>query len=374
MERTVEAVGDADSVGTTRDAAGQAGVAEHALSLDGEQAAAELAQLARGARRQLARLQEAGVSGVPRSKASPRRADPTRSGGRYDFPGPAPAAAAATSAAASTVAEHAMPAITAAAARVPVPSPPPARPSLPPVASTGRGFQLVETSHAELPAPGVLRGREGLAELARLLGDCQRCKLCHGRNHIVFADGSPEATLAFVGEGPGADEDRLGRPFVGAAGQLLDRMIDAMAAEAKKRGHAELAAQLSRQAVYICNVVKCRPPGNRTPELDEMAACAPFLRRQLLALRPRLRAIVALGRTPTQYLLRSTAPISGLRGHFTPWEGIPVMPTYHPAYLLRTPSAKRQVWEDLQKVIAALAQPESTTAAGPLRSAESLEP
>ncbi len=227
------------------------------------------------------------------------------------------------------------------------------RPAAP--AASGRGFALVETSYAELPAPGVLRGAEGLTELRRLLGDCQRCKLCHGRNHVVFADGSSDAWLAFVGEGPGADEDRLGRPFVGAAGQLLDRMIDAMAGEAKRRGHAALVPHLSRQAVYIANVVKCRPPGNRTPELDEMAACSPFLRRQLLALRPGLRAIVALGRTPTQYLLRSTAPISGLRGQFAQWEGIPVMPTYHPAYLLRTPSAKRQVWEDLQRVLDALA-------------------
>ena len=155
---------------------------------------------------------------------------------------------------------------------------------------------------------------------------------------------------------------------VGAAGQLLDKMIDAMGAEARKRGYADLSARLSRQAVYIANVVKCRPPGNRTPELDEMSACSPFLRRQLLALRPGLRAIVALGRTPTQYLLRSTAPISGLRGQFAAWEGIPVMPTYHPAYLLRTPSAKRQVWEDLQKVIEALGRPGSPSAAGAARS------
>jgi DNA polymerase len=348
-------------------------VAEHAqpAAVEPEQ---ELLQIARATRSRLRKLQESGVTGVPRARSTPRAG-----GGRYDFPGAYGAAASTDSVAVHVdpppMAEGspgaaALAAIAGPVVRPPVPVPAPAsvaappRPpqtpvARPPASPAGRPFALVETAYAELPPPGVLRGSEGLTELRRLLGDCQRCKLCHGRNHVVFADGSPDAWLAFVGEGPGADEDRLGRPFVGAAGQLLDRMIDAMAGEAKRRGHSALVAHLSRPAVYIANVVKCRPPGNRTPEPDEMAACSPFLRRQLAAL-PSLRAIVALGRTPTQYLLRSTAPISGLRGQFAQWEGIPVMPTYHPAYLLRTPSAKRQVWEDLQRVIDALASTLST--------------
>ncbi len=375
MERTVEAADGAVSVGEL----GRTGVAEHLSPADNLAAEAELLQLTRSAKLQLARLRESGITGVPRPKASARKAEPGRAGARSEFPAasrqappidatePSPSRSPLPGPPQRLVAEHAPPSHHTAPIHPEPPihhaAPPPPRlaPTSPPpglrpagTAVGGRGFQLVEASYAELPAPGVLRGRDGLVELQRLLGDCQRCKLCHGRNHVVFADGNPDAILAFVGEGPGADEDRLGRPFVGAAGQLLDRMIDAMAGEAKKRGYGELAQHLSRQAVYIANVVKCRPPGNRTPELDEMAACSPFLRRQLAAL-PRLRAIVALGRTPTQYLLRSTAPISGLRGQFTPWEGIPVMPTYHPAYLLRTPSAKRQVWEDLQKVLEALA-------------------
>lgn len=348
----------------------------HAAPAEGAEgllAESELLQLTRATRQQLERLRGAGVSGVPRAKVSPRRAAPEPSPARVSTLPPRPAPAAhhtpppavelgTAPPAAPAIAEHRAPAV-----RPSSPAGPPAGlgAGLP---GPSRSLPLVEASYADLPPPGVLRGREGLLELSRLLGDCQRCKLCHGRNHIVFADGSPEAVLAFVGEGPGADEDRLGRPFAGAAGQLLDKMIDAMGAEARKRGYADLSARLSRQAVYIANVVKCRPPGNRTPELDEMAACSPFLRRQLLALRPGLRAIVALGRTPTQYLLRSTAPISGLRGQFAAWEGIPVMPTFHPAYLLRTPSAKRQVWEDLQKVIEALGRPDSPSAAGAARS------
>jgi uracil-DNA glycosylase family 4 len=389
MERTVEAADDAVSVGEP----GRTGVVEHLAPIDSVAAEAELLQLTRGVRQQLARLRDSGVTGVPRPKASARKAEPGRAGARSEFSAPsrpappidatepAPPRPQMPGPPQRLVAEHAPPSHHAAAIpheqpvhhAAPIHPPAPPAPRLAPAGpppglrppgppASGRGFQLVEASYAELPAPGALRGRDGLAELQRLLGDCQRCKLCHGRNHVVFADGNPEAILAFVGEGPGADEDRLGRPFVGAAGQLLDRMIDAMAGEAKKRGYGELAPYLSRQAVYIANVVKCRPPGNRTPEIDEMAACSPFLRRQLAAL-PKLRAIVALGRTPTQYLLRSTAPISGLRGQFTPWEGIPVMPTYHPAYLLRTPSAKRQVWEDLQKVLEALAPSPMGTAA-----------
>ena len=167
------------------------------------------------------------------------------------------------------------------------------------------------------------------------LGDCQRCKLAGKRTNIVFGVGDPDAPLVFVGEAPGADEDRTGEPFVGAAGQLLTKMIEAMG--------------LGRGDVYICNILKCRPPGNRNPEPDEIAECEPFLKKQLAAIRPRM--IVALGKFAAQCLLRSDAPISKLRGAWKAYEGIPLMPTYHPAFLLRTPSAKREVWADLQEVI-----------------------
>jgi DNA polymerase len=170
------------------------------------------------------------------------------------------------------------------------------------------------------------------------LGDCRRCKLCGGRKNIVFGVGDPGARLVFVGEGPGADEDIQGEPFVGAAGQLLTKMIAAMG--------------FRREDVYICNVVKCRPPNNRNPEPDEVAACEPFLKAQLAAIRPRM--IVALGKFAAHALCGEATPISRLRGNFRRYEGIPVMPTYHPAYLLRTPEAKREVWADLQAVMAAL--------------------
>jgi DNA polymerase len=200
-----------------------------------------------------------------------------------------------------------------------------------------------------LPDPLTISGQPGLDLIREVLGHCQRCKLCHGRNHLVFGQGHPQPLVAFVGEGPGAEEDRTGLPFVGAAGDLLNRMINAMGEEARKRGYDEIAGRLRREQVYICNVVKCRPPGNRTPEQDEVGACGPFLRAQLGALRPKI--IVALGRTPTHFLLSTGAPLTRLRGHFASYEGIPVMPTYHPAYLLRTESAKRQAWDDLKMVI-----------------------
>jgi DNA polymerase len=168
------------------------------------------------------------------------------------------------------------------------------------------------------------------------LGECTRCKLAPSRTQIVFGVGNPEADLVFVGEAPGFDEDRLGAPFVGKAGQLLDKMIAAMG--------------LSRGDVYICNVIKCRPPGNRNPEPDEVAACEPFLRQQLDAIRPRL--IVALGKFAAQTLLRSNAPISALRGRWARYQGIQLMPTFHPAFLLRSPDRKRDAWQDLQLVMA----------------------
>jgi DNA polymerase len=193
-------------------------------------------------------------------------------------------------------------------------------------------------TQARAPAPGGAVGAAGLQVVRDELGDCTRCKLAPKRTNIVFGVGNPDAPLVFVGEAPGADEDRTGEPFVGAAGQLLTKMIEAMG--------------LGRQDVYICNILKCRPPGNRNPEPDEIAECEPFLKRQLAAIRPRM--IVALGKFAAQCLLRSDAPISKLRGQWKQYEGIPLMPTYHPAFLLRTPSAKREVWADLQQVMAEL--------------------
>jgi uracil-DNA glycosylase family 4 len=187
-------------------------------------------------------------------------------------------------------------------------------------------------------APERRGGQVGLKLVREELGECTRCKLAPGRKQIVFGVGNPEADLVFVGEAPGADEDEQGEPFVGAAGQLLTRMIAAMG--------------FSRADVYICNVIKCRPPYNRNPEPDEVAACEPFLKKQLAAIRPRM--IVALGKFAAQCLLRSDAPISRLRGRFQTYEGIPLMPTFHPAFLLRNPDAKREVWADLKMVMAEL--------------------
>jgi uracil-DNA glycosylase len=187
---------------------------------------------------------------------------------------------------------------------------------------------------------GAPRGAVGLKLVREELGDCKRCKLAPGRQNLVFGVGSPDAKLVFVGEAPGADEDAQGEPFVGKAGQLLTKMIEAM-------GYA-------RGDVYICNVLKCRPPGNRNPEPDEVAACEPFLKKQLGAIRPRM--IVALGKFAVQCLLRDDSPISRLRGNFRSYEGIPLMPTFHPAYLLRDPSKKKLAWDDLKAVNAALAK------------------
>jgi DNA polymerase len=162
--------------------------------------------------------------------------------------------------------------------------------------------------------------------------------LCKGRTNIVFGVGAPQAKLMFVGEGPGRDEDLQGEPFVGAAGQLLNKMIAAMG--------------LLRSDVYIANVVKCRPPNNRDPEPDEVAACEPFLKQQIAAVRPKV--IVALGRHAAQTLLRDSTPITRMRGKWREYERTPLMPTYHPAYLLRNPAEKRPVWQDLQTVMSRL--------------------
>lgn len=174
-----------------------------------------------------------------------------------------------------------------------------------------------------------------LAAIRADIGDCTRCKLCKGRTNIVFGVGNPKAKLMFVGEGPGRDEDLQAEPFVGEAGKLLNRMI--------------LAMGLKRSDVYIANIVKCRPPKNRDPEPDEVAACEPFLRQQIAAIRPDY--LVALGRYAAQTVLRDKTAISRMRGKWREYEGIPLMPTFHPAYLLRNPADKRLVWQDLQDVM-----------------------
>jgi uracil-DNA glycosylase family 4 len=170
------------------------------------------------------------------------------------------------------------------------------------------------------------------------LGECTRCKLHKGRNKIVFGDGNPKAELVFVGEGPGADEDAQGLPFVGRAGKLLTQMIEAMG--------------LQRQDVYICNVVKCRPPGNRQPEEEEVNTCSPFLFRQIDVIGPKV--IVCLGAVAAKTLLKTNRGISQFRGQWLEFRGRKLLATYHPAYLLRNPPAKSEVWRDLQKVMAVL--------------------
>ena len=176
---------------------------------------------------------------------------------------------------------------------------------------------------------------DALVAIRADLGECTRCKLhTLGRQQIVFGVGNPNADLMFVGEAPGADEDIQGEPFVGRAGQLLTKIIEAIG--------------LRREDVYIANVIKCRPPGNRNPELDEVEQCEPFLFRQIDTMKPKV--IVALGKFAAQSLLRTTDPITRLRGREYRYRDAILMPTYHPAYLLRTPSAKREVWEDMKRV------------------------
>ena len=200
-----------------------------------------------------------------------------------------------------------------------------------------RGFACTGHSLEILDKWG--KGREIIIETLQGiqvdLGDCQRCKLARGRNCIVFGEGNPKAKLVFIGEGPGFEEDRKGQPFVGAAGQLLNRIIEAI--------------KLSRHQVYICNIIKCRPPGNRNPEPDEIKTCFPYLERQIAAIQPDF--IVALGTFAAQTLLGTTTSISRLRGRFHKYKEIKVVPTYHPAYLLRNPAKKRDVWEDMKMLM-----------------------
>ncbi len=212
-------------------------------------------------------------------------------------------------------------------------------PPLPTVAAPAMKISVLPVAQG----PSLFEAAERIVDdsLERIradMGDCTRCKLCRARQNIVFGDGNAKAELVFVGEGPGHDEDVQGLPFVGRAGKLLTQMIEAMG--------------LERRDVYICNVVKCRPPENRTPEKDEIATCSPFLLRQLATIRPKV--IVCLGSVAAQALLGTTRSISHYRGEWLEFRGTRLMATYHPAYLLRNPNAKGDVWKDLQKVMAVL--------------------
>ena len=177
--------------------------------------------------------------------------------------------------------------------------------------------------------------QETLDTIRTDLGDCQRCGLAASRTELVYGVGNPNARLLLVGEAPGREEDARGEPFVGEAGRLLDKIL--------------LAMGMQREEVYICNVLKCRPPKNRDPQPEEVATCEAFLIRQVAAIRPQV--IVGLGRFAVHCLLKTKAPISRLRGEWQNYQGIPMMPTYHPAYLLRNPDGKRDVWEDMKEVL-----------------------
>jgi uracil-DNA glycosylase family 4 len=208
---------------------------------------------------------------------------------------------------------------------------------------TSMTYESPETMNEPLSPPPLITaipkiGEGTLQTIREDIGDCIRCKLHKGRNKIVFGDGHPHAKLLFIGEGPGRDEDLQGLPFVGRAGKLLTQMIEAMG--------------LRRSDVYICNVVKCRPPENRAPEKDEVAACSPFLFRQIDLVAPKV--IVCLGSIAAQTILETTRGISQFRGQWLEFRGRKLMATYHPAYLLRNPAAKSEVWKDLQKVMAEL--------------------
>jgi DNA polymerase len=205
---------------------------------------------------------------------------------------------------------------------------------------TPRAEVAVEAVEEVDDAPVVRLGRRTLAQVRAELGECTRCKLHGTRNSIVFGVGAEDAQLMFVGEAPGEQEDRRGEPFVGRAGELLDRMIEAMG--------------WTRATVYIGNTLKCRPPGNRNPQPDELDQCMPFLRAQIEVIAPRI--IVALGRPAANQLLGTDSPISALRGKFHDRFGARIMPTFHPAYLLREPDRKRDAWADLKLVIAELAR------------------
>ena len=192
--------------------------------------------------------------------------------------------------------------------------------------TTPSNQRTIEPTNHQTSALNIIRAE---------IGDCKRCKLCKQRTNIVFGVGNPNAELMFVGEGPGADEDAQGEPFVGRAGQLLTKIIAAMG--------------LKRNDVYIANCVKCRPPNNRNPEPDELETCMPFLMKQIEAIKPKI--IVCLGAVAAKDILKTEVPISKMRGKIIEWNGYRLMPTFHPAFLLRNPNMKRPVWEDMQNVM-----------------------
>jgi uracil-DNA glycosylase family 4 len=192
---------------------------------------------------------------------------------------------------------------------------------------------IVDTLPAPAPAPA-----ETLDSIRADIGDCQRCKLAPTRTTIVFGSGNPNAEIVFVGEAPGYEEDQQGLPFVGEAGRLLTRIIE--------------STGIKREDAYICNILKCRPPNNRNPEPDEVLACSPFLKRQIAAIRPKI--VCCLGKFAAQTMLQSGAPISRLRGEFHDIDGMRIIATFHPAYLLRSPEKKREVWEDMKQIRAEL--------------------
>jgi len=310
---------------------------------DPRESAEELSEVMEDLRRHLVWQEEAGGRAllVDAAKQAADRSAALRSivtpRGTPAKPEPVPAPAPVAAVPAPEPAASSRP-LAAPAPRAPAPEP--VRAAAPRAAApAGNGTLLDVPQKAPLypgALPGVVEGeRPTLDQIRRELGDCQRCKLCAGRKNIVFGVGNPRAELVFVGEGPGENEDLQGVPFVGAAGELLTKMIQAMG--------------FSRDDVYICNVVKCRPPGNRNPEPEEIASCEPFLRSQLLALQPKV--IVALGKFAAQTLLRDTTPITRLRGNWREYQGVKLMPTFHPAYLLRSPAEKRKAWEDLQQVM-----------------------
>jgi uracil-DNA glycosylase len=259
-------------------------------------------------RRQLVFYRDIGVKEVYRRKPKAALAAPV-------------AMAAAAKAAASKV-------------TIPLPSTPP--PPFVPMIQTPASIR-------EVALPPLAPVDDTLLNIQQDIGDCRRCRLCEQRSKIVFGSGNEQARLVFVGEGPGADEDAQGLPFVGRAGQLLTQMIEGTAV---KEG-----IPIQRPDVYICNVVKCRPPENRTPQPDEMEICGQFLFRQLMAIRP--KAICAMGSTAAKAILATKDGVTRLRGKWHKWGDIPVMVTYHPSYLLRpyNQDAKREAWEDLKKVL-----------------------
>ena len=214
-----------------------------------------------------------------------------------------------------------------------------------PVATTEAAAAPARTAASAMPLamPPVTGDPGGLTDLPGVrgwVGDCQRCKLAGGRKNIVFGQGNPNAALMFVGEAPGAEEDEQGLAFVGRAGQLLTDII-------------EKGLKIPRADVFIANILMCRPPGNRNPEPDEILSCQPFLEKKIELIRPRV--LVGLGKFPSQWLLKTAEPISRIRGRVGDYNGIKVVPTFHPAYLLRTPSAKKDVWEDMKLVRSLLA-------------------